>query len=274
MIFGKFTEKGNKMLKKFAFIIFAMGFIHSVFADSNTIDFQSITPPQNSTSFIQPNTLQSGYKSTKIGDFDFEFGIGYVMSKFKAKQEWGDATDSSSATGHGADIYFNGSYYVSESFGVMIGMGTEIINIDWNDPLYELSCYLYCNLDTNSNDLLWSIYLNFGAFKNLWQNDKSSLRIFGNVGLSLNWLVGGFYENTITCSAYGCQTTLEAQKAFSFPLSIGLRYMFVENHGLELVGKYDLMDWDFSTKAPDAPSFDTTISRNLSIALRYVYKFD
>lgn len=79
----------------------------------------------------------------------------------------------------------------------------------------------------------------------------------------------------MSCSAYDCTTTLEIQPSISLPLSAGLRYMFVEKHGLEFALKYDLIDWDFTTATPSGvPSFDTTISRNLSLALRYVYKFD
>lgn len=275
--FGKFTEKGVKMFKNFAFTALILGFISGVFADENTIDFKSVTPqnPQPNSFTPYQTPTQAYFKSTKVGNFEYEFGIGYVMSKFKAEQNWGGSTANSSATGHGADIYLSGSYYAGESFGVIIGVGTELINIDWDEPLAELFCMYVCSLDTNSNDFLMNTYLNFGAFKDIVQGGKNSLRVFGNIGFSINWLSGGFYERTISCSAYSCTTTLETQTSISFPLSVGLRYMFVENHGLEFALKYDLIDWDFTTTTPSGvPSFDTTISRNLSLALRYVYKFD
>ncbi len=290
-------------MKKFTLVAIFMALSNAIVADEidNTIDFKSITPtqttqsitqdadnlyqgiqsnpPQNATQNSQPIFTQTGYKSTKKGDFESEFGIGYIMSQFKAEQDWGGSKASSTATGHGADLFFSGSYYAGESWGVVFGLGTELINIDWKEPLYELFCYgSACSLDTNSNDFLMNLYFNFGFFKNILQSDKRFLRVFGNVGLSVNWIMGGFYERTINCSTYGCNTTLDddsSAKPISIPFTLGLRYMFVENHGLELVGKYDLIKWNFSTKISSGgvPNFDTTISRNLSLSLRYIYKF-
>ena len=291
-----------------------MAFATSLVADEfdNTIDFKSITPtqtpqsatqsdnlyqsvqqstapsltqalenaltPQISTQNSQPTYFAPSYKSTKKGNFDFEFGIGYIMSKFKAEQNWGGSKSSSTATGHGADLFFSGSYYTGESWGVAFGLGTEIINIDWDEPLYELFCYgSACTTSANSNDLLMNLYFNFGLFKNVWEGDnKGFLRVFGGIGFSYNWLSGGFYERVISCSTYTCNTTLKDTNPISIPFTLGLRYMFVENHGLELVGKYDLVEWDFSTRVSGisgVPNFNTTISRNLSLGLRYIYKF-
>lgn len=163
------------MFKNFAFTALMLGFISGVFADENTIDFKSITPqnPQPNSFTPYQTPTQAYFKSTKVGKFEYEFGIGYVMSKFKAEQNWGGSTANSSATGHGADIYFNGSYYAGESFGVMIGVGTELINIDWDEPLAELFCmYDVCSLDTNSNAFLMNTYLNFGVFKDIVQGEK------------------------------------------------------------------------------------------------------
>ena len=283
-------------MKKLTLVAIFMAFAASLAADElgNTIDFRSATPnapssiqalenaltPQNSFQGVpqnsQPTYFAPSYKSTKKGNFDFEFGIGYIMSKFKAEQNWGGSKGSSTATGHGADLFFSGSYYAGESWGVVFGAGAEIINIDWDEPLYNLFCMYACSLDTNSNDLLMNVYLNFGLFKNVWEGDNNGfLRVFGNIGFAVNWLSGGFYERSISCSTYTCSTTLETAKTISIPFTLGLRYMFVENHGLELAGKYDLVDLDYVTKISGAsvPNFNTTISRNLSLSVRYIYKF-
>ena len=283
-------------MKKFTLVaIFMAIFSNALFAD-NVIDFKSITPtqnaptPQNATQNSQPIFTQTGYKSTKKGDFDFEFGVGYVMGLFDAEQSLdGVQKTDSSGIGHGADVFFSGSYYAGESWGIMFGLGSELINISWSQALTQLSCMsnTKCDEDTNASELMINAYLNFGGFKDLWGRNKSSLRLFGNIGVSFN-LLGGLYERNTTCSegttikgyyttwtTYNCEMSQEYTKPISIPFTLGLRYMFVENHGLELVGKYDLIKWNFSTKVNSGgvPNFDTTISRNLSLSLRYIYKF-
>ena len=299
-------------MKKFTLVAIFMALSNAIVADEidNTIDFKSITPtqtpqsitqdadnlyqgiqpnpPQNATQNSQPIFTQTGYKSTKKGDFDFEFGVGYVMGLFDAEQSLdGVQKTDSSGIGHGADVFFSGSYYAGESWGIMFGLGSELINISWSQALTQLSCMsnTKCDEDTNASELMINAYLNFGGFKDLWGRNKSSLRLFGNIGVSFN-LLGGLYERNTTCSegttikgyyttwtTYNCEMSQEYTKPVSIPFTLGLRYMFVENHGLEFVGKYDLIKWEFTTKAPAISSFDTTISRNLSLGLRYIYKF-
>ena len=105
------------------------------------------------------------------------------MSKFKAEQNWGGSKGSSTATGHGADLFFSGSYYAGESWGVAFGLGSELINISWTQALTQLSCMsnTKCDEDTNASELMINAYLNFGGFKDIWVRNKSSLRFFGNL---------------------------------------------------------------------------------------------
>lgn len=215
-------------------------------------------------------------------DDDSEFGIGYIMNTFKARQYWGVSLGSISGMGHGADIYYNKNYNIGESFGFTFGTGVELINIAWREPLYELYCMYNCSIDEAKSDFLWNVYLNAGVFKDIWQNYVNSVRIFANVGVAVNFLFGGLYDRTISCSGSfsylgspACDTKLNTRVPISLPFSIGLRFMFVENHSLELVGKYDVIRWDYTTSISGAsvPNFETNIHRNLGVALRYVFSF-
>ena len=104
-------------MKKFTLVAIFMALSNAIVADEidNTIDFKSITPtqtpqsitqdadnlyqgiqpnpPQNATQNSQPIFTQAGYKSTKKGSFESEFGIGYIMSQFKAEQDWGGSKE-------------------------------------------------------------------------------------------------------------------------------------------------------------------------------------
>lgn len=187
---------------------------------------------------------------------------------------------------HGADLYFNGNYYIKERFGWTFGVGMEFIDINWkNGGLYEISYYntSLASLEANKSDFLYAMYYHTGFFGDVWRHKNQSLRLFGTIGVSIDFLIGGLYEKAKSdCinSYYGgiCTPTYTSiydtkDKTISatLPIQIGLRYSFAKRHGIEVFGKYHALSWNF-TQAHIAPNLHTKISRGASVGVRYEYK--
>ena len=240
-----------------------------------------------------PTKLQNRNK----GNFSFEFGIGYVASWFSARQSFAESLNvngieiqeltKDKSLANGADLYFNGNYYIKERFGWTFGVGMEFIDINWkNGGLDEFYYYSTSSVsaETNKSDFLYAMYYHTGFFGDVWRHKNQSLRLFGTIGVSIDFLIGGLYEKEkpdCINSYYGgiCTTTYTSiystkDKTISatLPIQLGLRYSFATRHGIEVFSKYHALSWNF-TQAHINPNLHTKISRNASVGVRYVYEY-
>lgn len=150
---------------------------------------------------------------------------------------------------------------------------------------------LYCGtpkLDVKA----WYMFL--GAFYDVVSFDYFALRVFGNVGVGYDMMkdkfnrATSFYEADTyqMFSTYNSnQTPSQEQGSVFIPLTAGVRFIIAKNHGIELVGKYNLLKskWkgtqslyagEFDGKNfPQAIWIDTKITRDYSWGIRYVYEF-
>lgn len=228
-----------------------------------------------------------------------EFGIGYLMPHLKAKQKAADI--DTTALMHGVDIFMALNFYATERFGFSFGTGAEFTIGNFKKGLYECNYEMrftqvgngyekfICNENTN-NWKLASWYFYIGLFGDILQFEKVTVRAFSNVGYSFNWLMeDGDFESELLCTqtnfSRACTTfSNDDIKAAAelMPISFGLRFIFAENHGIELVGKYyynfyaqaegkNRGGWNFRQALPII--VDTEVSRDYSFGVRYVYEF-
>lgn len=245
--------------------------IDGVYSTQNTIN----------SSNSQAKTTQSVQNSSKFG---IDLGVGYINSSFEGESSLSNQKVKSSRA-HGVDIFANFTYKIHLYFGLSFGLDWEFMPIYW-DGQGLLNAYNAAESrlnnqppnSYNSSDFLWSTYLTFGAFSDIWQSKSSSVRLFANFGLGLNYFLGdGRYEGKVKSCSYGWATKCEVEYqmipfAFSLPVSFGARFGFAKSHGIELVGKIETQDAKFTFKT-NSGDIKTTISRNASVALRYVYRF-
>lgn len=111
---------------------------------------------------------------------------------------------------------------------------------------------------------------------------SQALRLFASVGLGVDLLRGGSYDGSVSISGDVVGFSPDVQWSLTLPLSAGARYIFATSHGLEVAVKYHPFDTEYFITTPSAfpilPGFEaivltTTISRNISFAIRYVYEF-
>ena len=242
-----------------------------------------------------PTKLQNRNK----GNFSFEFGIGYVASWFSARQRFAEPVifadgsvrqelhkDKSRADG--VDLYFNGNYYIKERFGWTFGVGMEFIDINWkNGGLAEFSYYSTSsvNVEANKSDFLYAMYYHTGFFGDVWRRKNQSLRLFGTIGVSIDFLIGGLYEKEkpdCKNSYYGgictptytsIYSTKDKTISATLPIQLGLRYSFATRHGIEVFSKYHALSWNFTQAHNSLPNLHTRISRGASVGVRYVYEY-
>ena len=110
--------------------------------------------------------------------------------------------------------------------------------------------------------------------------ESQALRLFASVGLGVDLLRGGSYDGSVSISGDVVRFSPDVQWSLTLPLSAGARYIFATSHGLEVAVKYHPFDTKYfiTTPSPFFAGFEanvltTTISRNISFAIRYVYEF-
>ena len=278
-------------------VVSLLCFVVALAMAENTIDLSNM-----------PLSHEVEERKSKVG---IDVGIGYIMSPFKAKQEVLGV--DTTALMHGAEIFTNLNIHITERFGFSFGMGFEFVLGSFKDGLNEcnytakgtlltrIGTTMYykrettyeineirCNKNTDNWQLLnW--YINTGIFVDALKFKKVTVRAFGNVGFSFDWfLKNGKVENEYSCwqskqwaQPFECKTYNRENTVANqlIPISLGLRFIFADNHGVELVGKYYYVvgpnsgggKWIFRQNLPIV--IDTQFTRNFAFGLRYVYEF-
>lgn len=155
-----------------------------------------------------------------------------------------------------------------------LGLGVEYLPIAWREPLQSLSS----SKPLSKNDAIIAPYLTFGGFYDMLQTESQALRLFGSIGLGADFLSGGSYDGSVRGSGDTISFSKDTQWSFTLPLCAGARYIFATSHGLEVAVKYHPFDTNYYITTPffgplQSNVLTTTISRNLSFAIRYVYEF-
>lgn len=159
----------------------------------------------------------------------------------------------------------------------------EFIDIRWKDGLAQINAYTRVNVieaEQIKNEFLYDVYLHTGVFGDVWHKKNQSLRLFATIGVSIDFLFGGWYEKEVDeCSGYGFCTptynpydTKNKTIAATLPIQLGARYYFAQNHGIEVFGKYHALSWNF-TQSHINPNLKTNISRGASVGVRYVFEY-
>lgn len=209
----------------------------------------------------------------------FEMGLGYVYSTFAAKQSLSNILPLRDTTGkaHGADLFLGWNGYISRPFGISASMGTEFMSIAWDEALYDYDQYNFRGgygtsaLDEVKKDTAATLYGKFGVFYNFYQGENQSLRLLANIGFGAMWFFDGDYAvDEISQSKLDSGEQESGVQFLSF-FDVGARWNFAKRHALELLYRHGLSDMFASDSANHV--IQTTINRNSSISLRYVFEF-
>lgn len=151
----------------------------------------------------------------------------------------------------------------------MFGLGAEFLPIYWDTPIADYD-------KAYKSDFLLTIAPYIGGFYDINILSHSTLRLFGNVGLGLNYQFGGAYNGSISCStlfatAY-CYSAPKIKTPISVPIALGVRYIFATHHGIEAIFRLNPLDINYELKGYGI-SLKTAFSRPFSFGLRYVYEF-
>lgn len=255
--------------------------------NDNTLDFSSSESTPNTQHTPRGATNQNLVKFHRAYDsFTWELGIGYVASWFNARQRFDEPVNGiiggdDNSLAHGADLFFNGNYYIRDRFGWTFGVGMEFIDMKWKDGLAQINTYAdIVETEKIKNEFLYDVYLHTGFFGDVWRKKNQSLRLFATIGVSIDFLFGGWYEKEVDeCSGYVfCVPTYNPydtkNKTISatLPIQLGARYYFAQNHGIEVFAKYHALSWNF-TQSHINPNLKTNISRGASVGARYVFEY-
>lgn len=210
--------------------------------------------------------------------FFMEFGLGYVNTRFMGEQiSSAFYHNSKSTSSHGVDIFVNGIYQPIQYLGFSFGFLWEFMPIKWkNNGLIEPENILADSGNKyNSSEFIFNAVLMLGILSDIYKNNSNSIRLFAHIGVGTNYLFGGSkYEgeaSNFDTTSYE-STTQIIPLAFAVPVNFGVRFTFAKAHGIELVYKYELVDKTYKYKYPNN-TIKTTISRDMSVGLRYVYSF-
>lgn len=235
-------------------------------------------------------TSGTGYKYVGSGNGSFTrtSDYVYVTNGGTGKNDYDKKTDTDgSITGTVGKEYYE---YVGENQGTYSLVEEEYLLYRYNGATLN-NAGLYCGtpkLDVKA----WYMFL--GAFYDVVRFDYFGLRVFGNIGVGYDMMkdkfnrATSFYDagNYQMFATYNSnQTPSQEQGSVFIPLTAGLRFIIAKNHGIELVGKYNLLKskWkgtqslyvgEFDGKnPPQAIWVDTKITRDYSWGIRYVYEF-
>lgn len=250
------------------------------------ITYTKVTDNTKKGDYAKDDTSATGYRPAKADDTEtYTREIQYYFKKAEAdtKGNYKQNADCKENCIQGAD----GIYEYVE------GQGDYVLETETGD-VYKYSINntgLYCGTP-KLNVKTWYMFL--GAFYDVLQFEHFALRAFGNVGIGYDMMKdkfsratdfydGGSYEMFYTYNSN--QTPSQEQGSVYVPLTAGLRFIIAKNHGIEFVGKYNLIKskWkgtqtlyngDYNGKdMPPAVSIDTKITRDYSWGIRYVYEF-
>ena len=144
----------------------------------------------------------------------------------------------------------------------------------------------------NLNAKAWYAFL--GAFYDVVRLEYFAVRVFGNIGVGYDMMKDKFsrasyyangtdYQMIYTINSN--QTPSQEKGSVYIPFTAGVRFIIANNHGIEFIGKYNLMkskwkgtqnlhDGEFDGyNTPRFISIDTKITRDYSWGIRYVYEF-
>ena len=160
-------------------------------------------------------------------------------------------------------------------FGFSFGLLWEFLPISWQGQGLIEPETLLAGVQFNSSEFVWNAVLTLGIISDIYKSGSNSVRLFANIGAGTNYLLGDSkYEgeaSNFSTTSYE-STTQIIPLSFAVPVSFGVRYTFAKSHGIELVGKIELTDKTYDYKYL-SQTITTTISRDLSVGLRYVYRF-
>lgn len=267
---------------------------NSVYLDKSTItqnkyEYHYENVGASKGDYDKDDTSATGYKYvgagkgsyTKEKQYDFEKKTETDGKKQGAYEQKTDGTGSIKGTDG------NTYNYLGE------GQGDYAITQETAD-LYKYTINntgLYCStpkLDVKT----WYLFL--GAFYDVLKFEHFAVRAFGNVGVGYDMMKdrynratsfydGGSYEMFYTYNSN--ESPSQEQGSVFMPLTAGLRFIIAKNHGIEFVGKYNLIkskwkgtqtlyDGAYNGKdMPQAIRIDTKITRDYSWGIRYVYEF-
>ena len=261
---------------------------NSTSSANSTLNQNSNSPtllPQNSPNddFVRYVATNGTYTSAnEPSKFSVELGLGYVNAHFTGKQSGLSAPRSvKSTTSHGIDIFVNGIYQPTQYFGFSFGLLWEFLPISWQGAglMEPESVNSISGASYNSSEFVWNAVLTLGFISDIYKSGSNSVRLFANIGAGTHYLLSGNkYEgeaSSTTCGYAVCtyeSTTLVIPFALALPVNFGARFTFAKSHGIELVGKIELTDKSFDYEYP-SQTIKTTISRDFSVGLRYVYRF-
>lgn len=185
----------------------------------------------------------------------------------------------------------DGTYeYVGEGKGEYVIEQEEAYLYRYNGNVLNnsgLSC-----TTPNLNAKAWYAFL--GAFYDVVRLEYFAVRVFGNIGVGYDMMKDKFsrasyyangtdYQMLYTINSN--QTPSQEKGSVYIPFTAGVRFIIANNHGIEFIGKYNLMkskwkgtqnlyDGEFDGyNTPRFISIDTKITRDYSWGIRYVYEF-
>ncbi len=180
--------------------------------------------------------------------------------------------------------------YVGEGQGDYIVTQEDAYLYRYNGAVYD-GRGLYCSTP-KLNVKTWYAFI--GVFYDVLKFENFGVRAFGNVGVGYDmmkdrfsratyYLDYGSYQGYYTANSN--ETPSQEKGSVYLPITAGIRFVIAKNHGIELVGKYNLIkskwkstqslfDGDFDGyNAPLPVKIDTKITRDYSWGIRYVYEF-
>lgn len=267
---------------------------NSVYLDKSTItqnryEYHYENVGASKGDYDKDDTSATGYKYVGAGKGSYTKEIQYGFEK-KAEtdgKKQGAYEQKTDGTGSIKGTDGNTYNYVGE------GQGDYAITQETAD-LYKYTINntgLSCStpkLDVKT----WYLFL--GAFYDVLKFEHFAVRAFGNVGVGYDMMKdrynratsfydGGSYEVFYTANSN--LTPSQEQGSVFMPLTAGVRFIIANNHGIELVGKYNLIKskwkgtqtlYDGAYNGNDMPQairIDTKITRDYSWGIRYVYEF-
>lgn len=259
----------------------------------------------NDTPFVSSQTSDTGFNPSQDNSvgyvvdtrkkFGFDLGVGYAMSNLTAVQPAGPV--DTKAMLKGVDIFMGLNIYSWERFGFSFGTGVEILKGSFKDALYECDYTLTMWRNNNGswqyrngsgftcqqNNGDWSVvswYFSTGVFADVLKFKNFSLRAFGNIGLAMDWFNSdGNYDKHVLSSSSSrtaiWRTYTDTDESISpetdFMYSLGLRFIFFQNHGLDLIAKHYQTKWKYEQKLPII--VETQVERGWTYGVRYIYEF-
>ena len=180
--------------------------------------------------------------------------------------------------------------YVGEGQGDYIVTQEDAYLYRYNGAAYD-SRGLYCSTP-KLNVKTWYAFI--GVFYDVLKFENFGVRAFTNVGVGYDmmkdkysraayYLDYGNYQGYYTANSN--EMPSKEKGSVYLPITAGIRFVIANNHGIELVGKYNLVkskwkstqslfDGDFDGRnAPLPVKIDTKVTRDYSWGIRYVYEF-